>query len=138
MKIDDESPLVIGLSPGTPVKKIEKKYPFHPLEEHRPWCSWITELVFDPEGDTTASTDKGTSLDMSGYNTDRTSHTLLGYQLFIHQIYEVLDLVSEPQWSNSKKYCQNLEGIRNIRTMLYDSWTASEATTTDNEDIAEK
>ena len=32
----------------------------------------------------------------------------------------------------------NLEGIRNIRNMLHDSWTASEATSTDVEDIAEK
>jgi len=154
-KRGEESPLLIGQSPGSPVKKIEKKYPFHPLEEHRPWCSWITEIVIDQDGDQTASTDRGSdlsaiqrainrknsqdiSLDMSGYNTDRTIQTVPGYQFFIQQIYEVLEMAAEPQWSNTEKYSMNLDGIRNIRSMLYDSWTASEATSTDAEDVAEK
>ncbi|CAL4063002.1 unnamed protein product, partial [Meganyctiphanes norvegica] len=135
--------------------KIEKKYPFHPLEEHRPWCSWITEIEVYLDGDKTVSTDKGsdynaiqktyyrkpsedTSLDISGYNTDRTTQTLLGYQFFVQQIHEVLEMAAEPQWSNTEKYSMNLDGIRNIRSMLYDSWTASEANSTDAEDIAEK
>ncbi|XP_042891488.1 transcriptional regulator ATRX homolog isoform X2 [Penaeus japonicus] len=110
------SPLIIGSSPSTQIRKIDKKQYFHPLEEHRHWCTWTMKILVE-EIDEEMSIEKR------------------GYQMVTEQARDILDFASRKDLCSSEKYIRNVEGLRSIRTMLnglasVDAWLS--------EDIAEK
>nr|XP_027235348.1 ABC transporter F family member 4-like [Penaeus vannamei] len=110
------SPLIIGSSPSTQIRKIGEKQYFHPLEEHRHWCTWTMKILLE-------EIDEEMSLEKRGY------------QMVTEQARDILDFASRKDLCSSEKYIRNVEGLRSIRTMLnglasVDAWLS--------EDIAEK
>lgn len=110
------SPLIIGSSPSTQIRKIGEKQYFHPLEEHRHWCTWTMKILLE-------EIDEEMSLEKRGY------------QMVTEQARDILDFASRKDLCSSEKYIRNVEGLRSIRTMLnglasVDTWLS--------EDIAEK
>ncbi|XP_063611657.1 cyclic nucleotide-gated cation channel beta-1-like [Penaeus indicus] len=110
------SPLIIGSSPSTQIRKIGEKQYFHPLEEHRHWCTWTMKILLE-------EIDEEMSLEKRGY------------QMVTEQARDILDFANRKDLCSSEKYIRNVEGLRSIRTMLnglasVDTWLS--------EDIAEK
>lgn len=90
-KEESHSPLVISTSPSTEIQKVEKQF-FHPLEEHRPWCPWVTE-------------DEG----------------MKGYQRILNSVKDVIKTSEKNSNLCTMKSDGNVRGLRLLRMLLDDS-----------------
>ncbi|XP_071542808.1 uncharacterized protein [Panulirus ornatus] len=98
---EEPSLLIIGSSPSTQLKKVEKKQYFHPLEEHRYWCTWLMKI-------------------QDGSNEEDNQVEKRGYQIVIEKVRLMIGLSSRKDLCSSEKYASNVDGLRLIRTMLND------------------
>ncbi|XP_068206144.1 zinc finger C3HC-type protein 1-like [Palaemon carinicauda] len=98
-KSEEKIECLLITSPTTQIEKIEKRY-FSPLEEHRFWCPWISNVgEMDDDDDDDEDPPKG-------------------FCFVVDQIRELLQASQQRRSFGHEKYVENVEGLRLIRNLL--------------------